>query len=210
MSSRPKHQVFRPWVEPSKKSNGNGLDFSLSVVDAAEERKTNLKLVWFFVAVALVFVFVNQLDHLKNASPVNSDSLSVAGVSLTLFPPERSSDRAGFSVRFRLSNGGNHAIFYPVGTPANGPIGQLAARTSPSSDWMILGDASKDRVPALEESMDSRLAWIEMPPGGWADGEFHDDGESPEQRAYVIYVRPARDANQVRIVSNPYASPPSR
>jgi hypothetical protein len=54
--------------------------------------------------------------------------------------------------------------------------------------------------------MGSNLTWIEMPPGGWVDGEFHDGGESPEEHAYVIYVKLARDADVSRIISQPYTS----
>ena len=40
-----------------------------------------------------------------------------------------------------------------------------------------------------------------MPPGGWVDGEFPDTGESPEEHAYVIYVKPSaeRGWNQNRV-----------
>ncbi len=207
MSGRAKSSMLRPWGEPSAKTNGDALHFSLSVVDATVERKTNLKRAWFFIGVALLFVFVNQLDHLKDTSHLNLDPFSASGVNLTLFAPERAGDGAGLSVRFRLSNQGNHSVFYPIGKTTKQLIGQVAARTSPSSDWMSLPGASNDREPALEETLDSSFAWIEMPPGGWVDGEFHDAGQSPEEHAYVIYGRPARDANQVRIVSNPYASP---
>ena len=54
--------------------------------------------------------------------------------------------------------------------------------------------------------MDSNFTWIELPPGGWVDGEFHDPGESPEEHAYVMYVKPARDAKGIRIVSKSYPS----
>jgi hypothetical protein len=46
-----------------------------------------------------------------------------------------------------------------------------------------------------------------MPPGGWVDGEFQDAGESLEEHAYVIYVKPARNANASRVISNSYLSP---
>ena len=54
--------------------------------------------------------------------------------------------------------------------------------------------------------MDPNLMWIEMPPGGWIDGEFQDTVEFPGEHAYVIYVKPARDASGIRIVSNSYPS----
>jgi hypothetical protein len=110
-------------------------------------------------------------------------------------------------VRFRLSNRANHSVFYPLGTTTSMPIGQLVARASPSSDWMRLSSTSKQRVSAVQEFMDSNLTWIEMPPGGWVDGEFQDAGESLEEHAYVIYVKPARNANASRVISNSYLSP---
>jgi hypothetical protein len=209
MSGRPKFSVFRPWVEPSpsKKTNGDRLRlFSPPEGDAPEERKANSKLAWFFAVVALLFVLADHLGRVKDRTDANLGLDSTTLVSLTSFPPERSGDRAGFSVRFRLSNRGNHSVFYPTGAATSVPIGQLVARTSPPSGWMSLSSISKQRVPAVQEFMDSNFTWIEMPPGGWVDGEFHDAGESPEEHAYVSYVKPARDANGIRIVSKSYPS----
>ena len=209
MSGRPRFSVFRPWVEPSpsKKTNGDRLRlFSPPDGDAPEERKANIKLAGFFAVVALLFVLANHLGRVKDRTDANLGLDSTALVSLTLSPPERSGNRAGFSVRFRLSNRGNHSVFYPTGTTTSVPIGQPVARTSPSSDWISLSSTSKQRIPAVQEFTDSNLAWIEMPPGGWVDGEFHDAGESPEEHAYMIYVKPARDAKGIRIVSKSYPS----
>jgi hypothetical protein len=128
-------------------------------------------------------------------------------VSLTLSPPQRSGNRAGFSVRFRLGNGGNHSAFYPVDRTTGVPSGQLVARTSPSSEWLRLSGTSKQGLPAVQEFGNSNLIWIEMPPGGWVDGEFPDPGESPDEYAYAIYVKTDRDANGIRIVSKSYVCP---
>jgi len=174
-------------------------------VDAAGERTTNIKVAWFFAVVALLFVLADYLGRVKNGIDANLGADSIARVSLTLSPPVR--DQAGFSVRFRLGNRENHSVFYPTSRTTRAPIGELVARTPPSSEWMSLSSASKQRVPAAQELMDSDLIWIEMLPGGWVNGEFHDAGESPEEHAYVIYVKTARDANAIRIVSKSYASP---
>jgi hypothetical protein len=200
MSGRPKFSAFRPWVQPSlsKKTNGDKLRLG-------QERKVNIKLAWFFALVALLFVLVNHLG-VTDRRNTNLGPDSLALVSLTLSPQERSGDRAGFSVRFRLTNKGNHPVFYPMGGATNAPVGQLVGRTLPSSEWMSLSGTSKQRVPAVQESMGSNLTWIEMPPGGWVDGEFYDAGESPEEHAYVIYVKPARDADGSRIISQSYIS----
>ena len=102
MSGRAKSSILRPRGEPSAKTNSDALHFSLSV-DGTVERKANLKRAWFFIGVALLFVFANQLDHLKDTSHLNFDPFSASGVNLTLFAPERAGDGAGLSVRFRLS-----------------------------------------------------------------------------------------------------------
>src|SRR6266849_8555627 len=110
----PKFSVFLPWVEPSSSSKTNGDKqrlLSPNDGDASEERKANIKRAWFFATVALLFVLANQLGHVKNASDSNSAPASVASVSLTSSPREGPGDRIGFSVRFRLSNKGNHSVF---------------------------------------------------------------------------------------------------
>jgi len=209
MSGRPKFSAFRPWGQPSlsKTTNGDKLRSLIpSIGDLGEERKTNVKLAWFFSLVALLFLLANYLDRVTDRRDTNVSSNSTALVSLTLSSPEKARDRAGFSVHFRLSNRGNHPIFYPVRAETNVPIGQLVGRTSPSSEWMSLAGTSKQRVLAVQESMDSNLTWIEMPPGGWADGEFVDAGESPGEHAYVIYVKPGQDLNGRRVLSQSYTS----
>jgi len=208
MSGRPKFSVFRAWVEPSPSKNANGDSLgSHSVPNKDEEgRRVNIKLAVFFSVVALLFVLVNHLSRVQEQTDAKLGPHSTALVGLTLSPQQKSGNRAGFSVRFRLSNRGSHSVFYPISTTTNMPVGQLVARPTPSSDWMSLSSTSKQRVPAAEESMGSNLTWIEMPPGGWVDGEFHDGGESPEEHAYVIYVKLARDADVSRIMSQPYTS----
>jgi hypothetical protein len=159
------------------------------------------------VVVALLFVLAEHLGRMQEPTDAKFGLDSTARVSLTVSPSQRSGNRTGCSVRFRLSNRGNHAIFYPISGSTRLPIGQLVARTSLSTEWMSLSSASSQRVPTAQEFTDSNFTWIEMPPGGWVDGEFFDTGESPEEHAYVIYVKPARNANGIRIVSKSYACP---
>src|SRR5260370_2215696 len=189
MSGRPRFSLFRPWAvpSPSRKTNGDKLRLlSLPDGDAGEERKANRKLGWFFETVAFLFVFGSQLSRVRKAPDSNAGPASATPVSLSL--QVEPGDRAGFSVRFRLSNSGNHPIFYPLRAGTNVPIGQIVGRTSPSSEWMNLSNTSQQQVPGVQELVDANLTWIEMPPGGWVDGEFHEAGESPGEHAYVIYV----------------------
>jgi hypothetical protein len=201
-----KFSVFLPWVEPSSSSKTNGDKqrlLSPNDGDASEERKANIKRAWFFATVAVLLVLANQLGHVRNASDSNSGPASAASVSLTLSRLEGPRERVGFSVRFRLSNRGKHSVFYPMRAGTNVPLGQIVTRTLPSSEWISLSTTSEEPISAVPGFMDT---WVEMPPGGWVDGEFHDPGESPGEHAYAIYVKPGRDANGIRIISNSYPS----
>jgi hypothetical protein len=209
MPGGPKFSLFRPWAEPSplKKTNGDRLGLvPLTSGDVGDERKANIKRAWFFTTVAVLFVLADQLGHVKNASHPSSAPASAELVSLTLSPREGPGDRVGLSIRFRLSNRGNHSVFYPIRVVTNVPLGQIVTRALPSAEWISLSPTSDEPVSAATEFMETNLTWIELPPGGWVDGEFHDAGESPGEHAYVIYVKPARDASGIRIVSNSYHS----
>ena len=128
MSRTSKFFVFRPWVEPSHSKNTNGDKLRLLSSpegDAAEQRNANIKLAWFFSVVALFFLVVNHLGCVKNGEDANLGTDSTR-VTLTLSPPVRSGEGAGFSVRFRLSNSGNNSVFYPISRTASIPIGELS------------------------------------------------------------------------------------
>lgn len=210
MSRTSKLFLLRPRVErsPSNKTNGDKLPLLLSLGgDAAEQRNANIKLAWFFSVFALLFLLVNHLDRGKNGTNANLGPDSTTLVSLTLSPPVRLSEGTGFSVRFRLSNRGTRSVLYPISRTASIPIGELVARKSPSSEWVSLSPTPSQRVLAGQEFTDSNLAWIEMPPGGWVEGYFHDADQAPGEHAYAIYVKTARDASEIRIVSMSYSSP---
>jgi len=169
------------------------------------ERKANLRRAIFFAGVAILLIVANQLRHVKEDSDSHSSAAFVAGVKLVLYP-EQHGDNQGLLLRFRLSNMGNHAVFYPVRPGTDVPIGQIVTRASVSSEWMALFGSSKRMASAVPEFNDSNLTWIEMPPGGWVDGEFSDPGDSAGARAYSIFLKPDRTADKARILSQPYHS----
>lgn len=209
MSRSSKFSLFRPLAEPSSSKKTNGDRFGSTPInndDASEERKANIKRAWFFATVAVLFVLADQLGRVKNASDSNSGPPSAASVSLTLSRFQASRDRTAFFVRFRLSNRGNRSVFYRVRAATNAPVGQTLARTSPSSAWVTLFSASKQPVPDTQEFTNPNHTWVEMPPGGWVEGEFQDSVEFPGEHAYAIYIKPARDADESRIISQPYTS----
>src|ERR1700741_3234645 len=91
--------------------------------------------------------------------------------------------------------------------PRQSPLANSSPRASSTSDWTSFSATSKPPVPPAEGFGDTKLNWIEMPPGGWVDGEFQDVGKSTEEHAYEIYVKVARDGKGIRIISQPYFSP---
>lgn len=197
---------FHTWAKPSSAhgTNGNKLP-SLSEPDA-DEHQTSVKVAQFFILSALLFVLADYLGQVQDRTGANLVPDSTSQVQLILSRPERSGAGSGFTVRFRLINKGSQSVFYPTGTTAKVPFGQLVARASSTSDWMSLSATSKQLVPPVGGFGDSKLDWIEMPPGGWVDGDFQDAGESPEEHAYAIYVKVAREGNGIRIVSRPYSA----
>lgn len=207
MSGGPRFSAVRTWAKSSSPNNTNGDKLRSLPQRDAHERQITVKVAQFFVLVALLFVLADYLGRVQDrtGASVGPDSMSL--VNLILYPPQRSESTSGFTVRFRLSNNGNRSIFYPTGTTTSGPMGQLVARVSSTSDWTSLSGTSEQRVSGLEGFGDSNLKWIEMPPGGWVVGEFQDVGKSTEEHAYEIYVRVARDGKEIRIISRPYFSP---
>lgn len=206
MSGGPKFFAFRTWTKPSSPNSTNGDRLTSLPQPDVQERHTTVKVAQFFVLVALLCVLADYLSRVQDRTGANVGPDSMSLVNLILYPPERSEDTSGFTVRLRLSNNGNRPIFYPAGTTTSGPMGQLVARVSSTSDWTSLSGTAEQRVSGLEGFGDSNLKWIEMPPGGWVDGEFQDVGKSTKEHAYEIYVKVARDGKGIRIVSQPYFS----
>ena len=96
---------------------------------------------------------------------------------------------------------GEHAVFYAVHLGTDVPIGQIIVQDTGSSARTDPSAVAHDQAP---EALDSQLAWIEMPPGGWIDGEFEDRVESPGDHVYAIILKLDRDAPSFRITSAPY------
>ena len=208
MSGTPKFSPIRTWAKPhtDKGTNGDELRSSSgSDPQSAEDRKAVLKRAAFFVTVAILFVLVNHVGYLKNSSQGNASAGFPASVNLTVLPLEPVA--GGIALRFVLSNRGNHSVFYPVGAGTNAPVGRIVARASPSSEWVILSGNSGHGVSAIQQSMDSNVAWIEMPPGGSVEGEFHEEGQFHGEHAYAIFLKQLPSANAVMTVSNSYVFP---
>lgn len=133
MRRGPKFSLFQPWVERSSfsKTNGDKLRLlSSGDGDAGQDRKANLKLAWFFATVAVLLVLADQVGRVQKQTDANFAPDSTALVSLKVLSPVRFGNGSSFSMRFQLSNRGNHSVFYPISTTTRAPVGQLVARTS--------------------------------------------------------------------------------
>jgi hypothetical protein len=179
--------------------------------ETQEERKTYLKYALLFLAVAVLLIVARQLS--KDASTTSGQSTSMLNVQFDLSVQQPSgqgaregyqSESGGYVVRFRLSNQGNHPVFYPVRPGKNVLLGHVVYRTTPKSEWIAVSWSATPAVPNVQESNDPNLAWIEMPPGGWVDGQFQDLGRPDGDHAYAIDLKPEPSAKIVGFVSLPY------
>jgi hypothetical protein len=206
MSDEPKFIPLPPSRGPLLSGNGNGHQPHVGPPSESphhEGPKPNLKHALFYIAVAFLLIFSGVLGRISEPPNSNFRRPSLQGITLVLHPWMRAENQLDLTVRFRLSNMGNHPVLYPVRPDTNVPIGQILTRVSPSSEW-TLSSISQQQSPAGPESIDRNLAWIEMPPGGWVDGEFSDRGESDRDHAFAIFLKPDRNGGEVRIVSQPY------
>jgi hypothetical protein len=200
MSDQAKLPLFRLSTKPTSSENGNGRKSHLiSTADAAsgEERQANLKRVFFFLAIAFLLILASQLSRVGETPESSSTQAFGRGISLSLSPRRDGGNQIGFVVRFQLRNMGNRSLFYPTRPGTSVPVGQIVSRASGSIEWMTPSGT-------LKQLIDPNLAWIEMPPGGWVGGAFHDPEEFPGSHAYAIYVKPDRNADEILIVSEPY------
>lgn len=174
------------------------------------ERKTNLKYALFFFAVAVLLIVARQLG--KNASTTSGQSTSMPNVQFDLsiqrtseevVPEGHQSKSDEYVVWFRLSNRGNHVVFYPVRSGTNVPEGRVVYRTSAESEWMAL-PSSKSEVSDATKPVDENPAWIEMPPGGWVDGQFNDSDWPRGEHAYAVDLKLEPSAKAMRFISPPY------
>lgn len=217
MSDEPKFSFFRLSIKPISSRDRNGCKLPLiSPPDTApgEERKANLKRAFFFLAVGILLIVARQLG--KDAPTTSGQPISMLNVGFDLSIQEPSgrvagedyhSESSGYLVRFRLNNRGTHPVSCPVHPGTNVLVGHVVYRTTRESEWMASPWPSKSAVPSAQEPVDQSIAWIEMPPGGWIDGQFHDPGWPGGDHAYAVDLKPEPNARIVSFVSPPYHLP---
>lgn len=217
MSDEPKFSFFRLSLKPISSRNRNGRKSnSISSPDTApgEEPRANLKRAIFFLAVAILLIIARQLG--MNAPAMSSQPSSMLNVRFDLSLQEPSgrvagedyhSESSGYLVRFRLTNRGTRPVSCPVHPGTKVLVGHAVYRTNKESDWMAFPWPSKSTVSSAQDPIDQSSAWIEMPPGGWIDGQFHDPGWPGGDHAYAVDLKPEPTARIVSFVSPPYHLP---
>jgi len=186
-------------------TNGNGhklLPNGQRESDLQAERKIHLRVATFCLAVAAVLILADTLGRVGRPPNSASDWNPARDVILAVHPPcLNSRTPQGVLVRFRLSNIGRQPIFCPVRPGTGLLVGEIVVRNGGSFNWT---DPSGPSGQAPFGEMESSLRWIEMPPGGWVEGELYDHFDVVEDHAYEVFLKPERNSSAVRVVSKPY------
>jgi hypothetical protein len=192
--------------------SGNGMRRNQQDADGPKDQTQLLKYAIFYLVVAAILLVANQAakDPMARANQVRPASnlhidLSVARKFEKNSTGGNAAGRTGaFVVLFRLTNQGNQPIFYSVSPSTNRPIGQIVYRIAPGADWKPLSTPAIPPSMRDEQNVKDRLAWVEMPPGGWADGEYEDPGFPAGDHAFALDVKVATDGKVSPFLSRAY------
>ena len=189
--------------------SGNGMRRNRQGADGPKDRTQLLKYASFYLVVAVILLVTNQAAKNAIGSANQSQSLSNLHIELSVahnLEPDRlgsgPTGRGKYVIRFRLTNQGNQPIFYPVSSDTKRPVGQIVYRIAPQSDWKPL---SESELSASSRPQQRGVAWIEMPPGGWAEGEFEDPGSPAGDHAIEVDVKVATDGKANPLLSRAYS-----
>ncbi len=105
--------------------------------------------------------------------------------------------RGTYFVHFRLRNQGNQPIFYPVSPNTRRPVGQIVYRITLGGDWKLRSHPEVS-TSGPDELEPTNIAWIEMPPGGWADGYYAEPGLPFGEHAYKLNLKLAGGGKVIR------------
>ena len=174
-----------------------------------EERARNLKCAIFCLAVGVLLFLSNQFAKQGQADGKQANALSNVGLDLSVgrTPESTGNDPtkgATYAILFRLTNRGNQSVFYPVDHGTNRPVGRLVYRVAPGSEWVVLRWPKEPTSTLALPTVEGKVAWIEMPPGGWVDGIYDDPGLPRGDHAYEIDLKIATNDNVIRFISQPY------
>jgi len=179
--------------------------------DKKQERARNLKFAIFYLAVGILLFLANQFAKQPTAERNQPNALTNVGLVLSVsnrpeptVPGIGRTGGATYAVRFQLSNRGNQSIFYSVYQGTNRPTGHLVYRVAPRSEWIVPSWPKESTSTSAGASIGGKVAWVEMPPGGWVDGVYDDPGSPGVDHAYQLDLKVAADGNVVRFISQAY------
>lgn len=169
------------------------------VADGPRDRTQLLKYSIFYLIVAAILLVANQ--DAKNSTAGANQPYSPSNVRIDLVAARklelnhlgsRADGGRTYVVRFQLTNQGNQPIFYPAFWDTNRPIGEIVYRAAPQSEWKPLSE-SEPSLSTRAQLNGRGVAWIEMPLGGWADGEYDDPGSPAGDHAFALDIKVAAD-----------------
>ena len=191
--------------------SANGIRRNRQGADGPKDRTQLLKYAILYLVIAAILFVTNQ--NAKNTMAGRNQLQSPSNLHIDLSVTRKSEpNRLGsnaawggtYVVRFRLTNEGNQPIFYPVSANTNRPIGHLVYRINSRSDWGLLSAPELSPSTPAQLNPKGQIAWVEMPPGGWADGEYDDPGFPAGEHAYALDLKFAADGKVSHVLSHPY------
>ena len=189
--------------------SGNGTHRNQQGADGPKDQTQLLKYATFYLVVAAILFVTNQTAKNPMAGADQSRLPSNLHIDLSVVRKlgqnrvgSNAAGRGTYVVRFRLTNQGNQPIFYPASPDTNRPMGEIVYRVAAQSGWKLLPESEpSSSTPA---QLNGHVAWIEMPPGGRADGEYEDPGSPAGNHAYELEVKVATDEKASRLISRAY------
>lgn len=191
--------------------SGDGLHREQQEADGPKDRTHLLKYAIFYLTVAAILIVANQTakdSAAPTAQPQSAANLQIyLSITSVLSQNRVAGNKAGagaYVVRFLLRNQGAVSIFYPASPKTNRPMGHVAYRIDPRSDWKLLSPDLSASGP--DELKAADIAWIEVPPGGWADGEYVDAGSPVGEHAYELDLKITANGKLSPLLSTPYSA----
>jgi hypothetical protein len=198
---------------PGRFASGNGTrpNQQNTLAGNPNDRKQNLKYAIFYLVAAIILFLANRVStqparNGNRSQPFSNLHLDLSVTRNVETSPVGNSAAGGgtFVVRFRLANQGNQPVFYPVFPGTNHPMGQVLYRFASGADWKLLSAGELSPPTPGPQNVKPHLAWVEMPPGGWAEGEYEDPGSPAGEHAFELEVKVAIDGNASPLRSRAY------
>jgi hypothetical protein len=190
--------------------SGNGMRRNQREAGPKDPRQL-LKYAIFYLVVAAILVVTNQNSKSPSAGGVQSESAANLEIDFSVTRKLEPNHLAGAAatmgahvVHFRFTNQGNRPIFYPISPNTNRPMGRVVYRIDPGSNWRPLSQPELSASGAAELKTNGAIDWIEMPPGGSAEGDYIDPGFPIGEHAYELDLKFEANGKVSPLFSKPY------